>query len=307
VSCPGVVVVWGGDKPCLDVHRIPQGGLVLGGDGSHAHISVVNGFAVVIDQNSRNGTYVNGHHLGSGDHVEGPSLPAVVRTGHTVSVIVADVGPYEGATLSRRGSLVCAGSLATACTVLDRTARAEEHLAILGPLSIGRALAHNYADIVGGERVVANLDVVQLVSLADRLKNSAPRTMILELSRPLTRPDQPELEAWLETDVRIVSIARGMDSFKFMPKDLTARLCYRGVELPQYRFDELPTTIFDKTKAHASFIASALVHLKRMNEETLMRYVEGAIKQHVGQVLRDTHLNEYIAADRAGRDCIVGR
>lgn len=65
---------------------------------------------------------------------------------------------------------------------------------------------------------------MQLVTLGDRLKDSAPRTMILELSRPLTHPDRPELEAWLETDVRIVSIARGMKSFGFMPKELTARL-----------------------------------------------------------------------------------
>ena len=54
----------------------------------------------------------------------------------------------------------------------------------------------------------------------------------------------------------------------------------RGIELPQYRFDEIATTISENRKVHATFIESALVHLKSMYEETLVRYIDGVVKAH---------------------------
>jgi hypothetical protein len=311
VLAPGAVVVWSGDKPRLDVHRIPEVGLVFGRDHTgddrmsvqHLRISVAGAHFAIEDLGSRNGTFLDGQPLVTA--ADRPTLPAIVRTGRTVLVLLADVRAYEGATITRRGALVCAGSLATACAAVDHAARAEDHIALIGPLAVGRGLAHSYADTVGGERVIANLDAIRLSTLADKLAGATPRTLILELSRPLTLPDLPELEAWLETDVRIVTVARGMEAFDFMPTRITARLCARKAVLPQYRFDELPSMIADRATVHASFIAAVLVGLRMLNEDTLMRLVDDTLHERAREDIRDIHFNEMLARS-AGVDCVVG-
>ena len=318
----GAVVVWSGNAPRLDTYRIPRAGFALGREhadraddrigGEHVRLfAIVDDRIAIEDAGSRDGTYVNGARIAS---VQQWALPAVVRAGHTIAVLVADVRPYEGVTITRRGKLPCAASLATACRILDRSARDEEHLGLLGSIHVGRALAHDYADTVGGNRVVVDLNVTKLATIEEKLAGAAPRTMILEFARPLTLPDQPELEAWLETDVRIVSVARDLDAFKFMPKELTRRLTPRAIELPHYRFDELPTTFADMLAAraptatlHATFVESALLQLRSTSEESLLRFVAATIERWVERggesVLRGRELDEHIAQDAANHRC----
>jgi hypothetical protein len=321
MEIPGAVVVWSGDKPRLEAHRIPRTGFVFGREqadasddrisGQHVRLAAIDQLVAVEDLASRNGTFVNGTQL---TRVELCGLPALLRVGHTVAMLVADVGPYEGVSLARRGNLVCAVSLATACNIVDIAARAEEHLGIFGAMNVARALAHDYADTVGGERVVADLNVTKLATLDEKLAGARPRTMILELDRPLTHPDQPELEAWLETDVRIVTVARDLDAFKFMPRELTKRMTPRAVDLPHYRFDELPTTFAEtvaarKARAHPTLIEAALLELRNMGEESLLRFVDTTAKRCLanGQdLVRGRDLDETIETDLLLRNCIVG-
>lgn len=317
----GAVVVWSGDKPRLDTLRIPARGITFGREhadasddrisGQHTRLAAIGPLVAIEDLASRNGTFVNGTAL---RRVEQLGLPALVRAGHTIAMLVADVRPYEGVSLARRGKLVCAASLAPACGIVDEAARAEEHLGIFGPMNVGRALAHDYAETVGGERVVADLNVTKLTTLVEKLAGARPRTMILELERPLTHPDQPELEAWLETDVRIVSIARDLDAFKFMPRELTKRMTSRSIELPHYRFDELPTTFAEtvtahKARMHATLIEAALLQLRNMGEESLLRFIDATAKRCMenGQdLVRGRDLDEYIQTDQLMRNCVAG-
>jgi hypothetical protein len=333
---PGIVVVWSGDKPRYDTIAIPREGVVLGrervdpGDieisREHARLSIDARSFVITDLGGRNGTLVDGEHLVR-EAVE-LALPAVVRLGRTICVAVADIRPYEGVTPARRGKAVVGGTLADACRRLDAAALAEDHVALLGQLCLGRELAHSYADRVGGDRIDAELDVIVQRSLDRSIdlatgvagpgRARSPRTMILTLYRPLTLPDQPELEQWLETDVRIVSVARCTDAFKYMPEQLVARLFPHVIELPQLRFDELPSTIVasvaeraPSAKIHASFIEAALLRSASMGEDRMLRALDRAVDAWLrdparGDQLRNDDLDGYIEREAAMVNCVAG-
>src|SRR5512143_3761297 len=95
---PGVVVVWSGAQPTVQVFRIPAaGGLVIGREllvnttddrisRQHARILWKDRRFVVTDLGSRNGTYAGGHALIDREVTVTP--PSVVRTGRTVSVLL---------------------------------------------------------------------------------------------------------------------------------------------------------------------------------------------------------------------------
>src|SRR5262245_34492880 len=94
---PGIAVVWRSDGPALVAQRIGSG-LVLGralfGDRDdrlsrmHARIWVRDGAIRVADLGSRNGTLVDG--VGIGDREVEVAPGAVIRTGHTIAIAVAD-------------------------------------------------------------------------------------------------------------------------------------------------------------------------------------------------------------------------
>ena len=102
----GVVAVWSGASCASQAFRIPAEGFVLGREllpgttddrlsRAHARISRLDGRLVASDLGSRNGTYVNGHAIET-DTVE--LVPgAVIRTGRTVWMIVADVARRDAA------------------------------------------------------------------------------------------------------------------------------------------------------------------------------------------------------------------
>jgi len=158
----GAVVVWSGFLPRLETYRIPAGGLVFGREhadpsderisGIHAELTTEDDQILVEDRNSRNGTYVNGEAITSRSVV--PTLPAVLRTGHTLSVLVPDVRPYEHIPISRRGSVVVAGTLDKACRAIDLAAVEEENVLLVGTASIARELALGYAGTVGASSIM---------------------------------------------------------------------------------------------------------------------------------------------------------
>ena len=320
----GVIVVWSGSAPRHEVFRIPVDGCVLGrehADASddrisraHASVTIDRAGVFVRDLGSRNGTFVNSHQIDeAGAFV---TLPAIVRTGRTVSIIVSDVRLYENESISRRGSLVVAGSLAEACRALDAAAIAEENVALFGTLSVGRALAATYAETIGGKTVEVVLGMAKLTPFDEMIAGATPRTIILVLRRPLTRPDEPELAAWLETDVRIACVARGRDSLDFMPKEMIPRLTSRTIQIPALRIDELPATIFDRVRArapdltvHATFMESVLLESKEMHEDALLAEVDAAMTWWLEtgeKTIRGDDFEEFMDGVDARKNCYHG-
>lgn len=321
----GIVVVWSGHRPRYDAFAIPPDGLRLGraqldpGDieisRHHVELTVLDGRLGVRELGSRNGCLVDGEHLTHGQSRE-VGFPAVLRIGRTIAIAMHEVVPDRA--LDRRGAVVVASTLAEPCRALDAAARAEEHVAILGPLALGCELARSYAKTIGGDRIEVMLDPMTALPMESSIDRAcSPRTMILVLDRPLTLPDQPELEQWLETDVRIASVARCTDSFKYMPKELRARMMPHVIEIPPVRLDELPATVFDRVQArapdakiHASLIENVLLRVPNLGEEHLTRYLEHALDEWRRSglaVLGGSDLDDYIEAEQRMRNCIVGQ
>ncbi|MCA9677028.1 MAG: FHA domain-containing protein [Kofleriaceae bacterium] len=102
---PGLVIVWSGEAPTLKPLRLPSLGLILGREllgprttddrisRQHARVRWNGTSFSVTDLGSRNGTYVGGSLVSENEVTVTP--PCVLRTGRTVSVLVADVRGYE--------------------------------------------------------------------------------------------------------------------------------------------------------------------------------------------------------------------
>src|SRR5262249_52273638 len=117
---PGVVVVWSGAQPTVQVFRVPASGLVIGREllqstsddrisRQHAKIAWRDRRYVVTDLGSRNGTYAGGHALIDREVTVTP--PSVVRTGRTVSVLLEDVRRFEGVKIeTRHDAIIGAGT-----------------------------------------------------------------------------------------------------------------------------------------------------------------------------------------------------
>jgi hypothetical protein len=308
---PGVIVVWSGNAPRFAAHRIP---FVFGRDHAdasderisrqHVHLRAGDRCVTVTDLGSRNGTYANGRAITAQSDVW---FPGVIRAGRTVAVALDDIRPFENVQLERRGKAVVGGTLAPACSAIDQAAIEEENIAIFGSLHVGIELAKSYGGQVGGNTIVVELDIMTTLPLAEKLVGTVPpRTMILVLRRPLCLPDLPELAQWLETDVRILCVARDRDAFKFMPDEIKAKLMPRRAEIPAVRYDELAATISDLVTPkpiHATLIEFALLQMQRMNEEQLLRYITDYASGR--DQLTGDGLSEYIAGDRAMRDCVA--
>jgi hypothetical protein len=306
----GIVVVWSGFEPCLETLRIPAGGIVFGREHAdpsddrisrhHAEITVEDARISVADRNSRNGTYVNREGVGNGN--VRPALPAIMRTGHTLSVLVPDVRPYEHVPISRRGSVVVAGTLDKPCRALDLAAVEEENVLIVGTTSIGRELALHYARTLGGKHIL--IDRTANASPIGRVLDAAgaPRTIILIVGQPLVDEDWETLATWLETDVRFVTVLRHDAEAIGMPADIVRRLGARMITIPRLRFDELPTTIRQMFQAraphariHVSAIEHALLQSRDVDEDQLLETFRTAIDtwNRSGQTtFRDEHVDE---------------
>src|SRR5437773_5034673 len=119
MATPGVLLLWTGNTPCLRAFPLGLDGFVLGRETidiettddrisrQHARVMHRNGRIIITDLGSRNGTYAGGHALIDKEVVMTP--PCTIRTGRTVSLAVADLAPYQPAsicTIERRGELV---------------------------------------------------------------------------------------------------------------------------------------------------------------------------------------------------------
>jgi transcriptional regulator with GAF, ATPase, and Fis domain len=178
---PGVIVVWSGDEPTLMPFRLPPPGLVIGREllgaqstddrisRQHARLRWTGASFSVADLGSRNGTYAGGQALVDGEITVTP--PAVLRTGRTVSVLVADVRPYERRAVDVAGEAVVGPTLADAWAQVERAARSGETLMLTGESGSGKELAARHFHVSSGatgELVAVNCAAIP-AGVAERL------------------------------------------------------------------------------------------------------------------------------------------
>src|SRR5689334_8993364 len=147
---PGLVLVWSAATPLLRGFEIGGDGLVLGRElfghdladdrisRQHARIRVANGGFLVTDLGSRNGTYVAGERIDGDAWVHGP---AVIRTGRTIGLLVADVQRFLGARIELAGPAVVGPTLADPWQRVERAGRTGDNLLLTGESGTGKELA----------------------------------------------------------------------------------------------------------------------------------------------------------------------
>src|SRR4051812_7297343 len=171
---PGVVVVWSGSQPTVQVFRIPAAGVVLGREllgattddrisRQHARILWKDRRFVVTDLGSRNGTYAGGHALIDREVTVTP--PSGVRTGRTVCVLLEDVRRFEGASIDTKHDAIIGASTHPLWVQMDQAAKAGTNLVIIGEPGSGKGrMARGYAQVRGRPEKVFN-PTVQAVPL----------------------------------------------------------------------------------------------------------------------------------------------
>lgn len=313
-TAPGALLVWSGERPRCIAAPIPPEGLTLGRDlldkllggreddrvsRQHTQLLPSQRSIAVRDLVSRNGTYVDGQPLYNSAELPYRADPfTVIRTGHSVWVLVPDVERYQGIKLARRGRLVIGASLAETCALVDRAAHDRVHLMIAGSITVGRELARSYATQRGGN--AARFDPEARLRLYEVLQHSKPRTLVLELATPFPSGDLRLLETSLDGDLRIVTLIKEMRWLSALPPLARQRLSERTITLPEKRYDEISTTVFDlirditpAAKIHSTVIERCMVGLREIDEDSLLVQIrESLLRWHAHNTgaLRGDHL-----------------
>jgi len=289
----GAVVIWSAGAPQLVAFEIPAGGsgLMIGRDligtddrisASHVRILATGNRLLVHDLGSRNGTRLDGQRL-VGPNPYRTTPPTLLRIGRTLLLLVDDVTPYLGRSLTTRFRLTVGVSLLEPCRILDEAILEEAHVAIVGPRWVARALGRGYlASRDGG----IEIDAARHDPLESTLAAANPHTVLLESPDRLDQRDLQTLRNWLETDVRFVTCFRRRAELDALTPEISRWLCARTIEIPEPRFDELPSVIHTAVERAAAGIT---VHASAI-EETLLALATGdedAILQRFGDALRD--------------------
>jgi transcriptional regulator of acetoin/glycerol metabolism len=159
---PGVLAVFSDGTPLLVPVPLLRGSATLGRDEArgiaddtlsrrHADVRLERSRWTVTDHGSRNGTYVNGARVTGTVSVDGPR---VVRLAYTVYLLVDDVRPFEGATVTVDGDRVTGPGFAAALAAARRAAA--DNLLLTGESGAGKELAARaYHEAGGGGPFVA--------------------------------------------------------------------------------------------------------------------------------------------------------
>jgi transcriptional regulator of aromatic amino acid metabolism len=294
---PGVVVVWSGAQPVVQVFRVPASGLVLGRElldvttddrisRQHARVAWRDARFVVTDLGSRNGTYAGGHALIDREVTVTP--PSVVRTGRTVSVLLNDVSPFEGATIETRHDAIVGASTHQLWNAVERTAREGANLLLLGEPGSGKGrMARSYARVRGVAEAVFN-PMIQAVPL-ERVVGPNVETLILEQVGKLGAPNTAALAKLLgaRPNLRVVTTAVAPLEHLGMAAELAGKLASRTIVVPPLRDrpDEMAFIVHDAVhNAEPGLqIHSTLV------EACLLRPWPGNTRELVAEVSRTAH------------------
>src|SRR4051794_16688610 len=157
LAAPGVVIVWTGANPTVQVFRVAAAGLVIGREllqattddrisRQHARVMWKDRRFIVTDLGSRNGTYAGGHALIDREVTVTP--PSVVRTGRTVSVLLEDVRKFENAQIETRHDAIIGASTHALWQQMEAAAQVGTNLVVLGEPGSGKGrMARGYARV----------------------------------------------------------------------------------------------------------------------------------------------------------------
>ncbi len=232
-TLPGIVQVFSGGQPAfcprpigsgLVVGRATGGGFDVDDDRlSRRHFRVDSherGVFVVVDEGSRNGTWVDGVR---GDR-SGAKSGAVIRAGRSVFLLTDDIRPFAEAP-SSGGDLVCGPTLRGALRRIERLAPHARTLAVHGESGSGKELAaRRFHEAGGGGPFVAVNCATIPEGMAERL--------LFGTKRGAYSGAQADAQGWVATadggtlfldeiaelDVRVqAKLLRVLESGEFVP------------------------------------------------------------------------------------------
>jgi transcriptional regulator with PAS, ATPase and Fis domain len=294
---PGVVVVWTGAQPTVQTFRVTAAGLVLGREllqattddrisRQHARIMWKDGRFVVTDLGSRNGTYAGGHALVDREVTVTP--PSVVRTGRTVSVLLADVRKFEGFAIETRHDAIVGASTHPLWVQMEQAAASHTNLLILGEPGSGKGrMARGYARVRGRPEAVFN-PTIQAVPL-ERIAAPQVETLILEQVGKLGQPNLATLVKLLDArpNLRFVTTAIMPLEHLGIPPPVALRLAPTSLQMPPLRDrpDELAFLVHDAVRGSEPGLQ---IH-STLIEACLLRPWPGNSRELVAEVSRTAH------------------
>lgn len=294
---PGAVVVWSGATPTVRAFRVPPDGLILGREllenttddrisRQHARVVWQDHRFAVTDLGSRNGTYTGGHPLVDREVTVTP--PSVVRTGRTVSVLLADVRGFEGGTISSTHDAIIGPSTAPLWREVDDAAAAGANVLVLGEPGTGKGrMARGYARARNRPDIVFN-PTIQAVPL-ERVVGPHHETLVLEQVGKLAPADVATLVKLLDARpaLRVATTAVAPLDQLGLPPALAARLSTRTLHLPPLRDrpDEMAFLVHD---AVAGAEPALQIH-STLIEVCLLRPWPGNSRELIAEVSRCAH------------------
>lgn len=294
---PGVLVVWTGAQPTIQVFRVPAAGLVIGREllltttddrisRQHARILWKDRRFVVTDLGSRNGTYAGGHALIDREVTVTP--PSVVRTGRTVSVLLEDVRRFEGGTIETRYDAIIGASTRPLWMQIEELAKASTNVLILGEAGVGKGrMARGYARVRNRPEAVFN-PTIQAVPL-ERIAGPQVETLILEQVGKFGAQNQQTLAKLLATrpNLRIVTTAAMPLEHLGLPAEIAAKLNKITLHVPPLRDrpDEMSYLVNDAVHAAEPGLQ---IH-STLIEACLLRPWPGNSRELVAEVSRAAH------------------
>lgn len=295
---PGILVVWTGAQPTIQVFRVPPSGLVLGREllltavddrisRQHARVVWKDHRFVVTDLGSRNGTYAGGHALIDREVTVTP--PSIVRTGRTVSVLLEDVRRFEGGAIETRFDTIVGPSTRSHWLRMEEIAKASSNLLVLGEAGVGKGrMARGYARVRGRPEAVFN-PTIQAVPL-ERIAGPHVETLILEQVGKFGAQNQQTLAKLLDTrpNLRVVTTAAMPLDQLGLPADVAARLSTETIQMPPLRDrpDELAYLVHDAVRAAEPGLQ---IH-STLIEACLLRPWPGNSRELVAEVSRTAHV-----------------
>ena len=295
-AVPGVVIVWSGAQPTVQVYRVPSTGLIIGREllqatsddrisRQHARVQWKDKRYAVTDLGSRNGTYAGGHALIDREVTVTP--PSVVRTGRTVSVLLDDIRKFEGATIENKYDAIIGASTHALWTQMEQAAHAGTNLVILGEPGSGKGrMARGYARVRGKPEVVYN-PTIQAVPL-ERIAGPNIETLILEQVGKLGPANTATLAKLLERpNLRFVTSAVMSLENLGIPAELAHKLTGTLLAMPPLRDrpDEMAFLVHDAVRSAEPGLQ---IH-STLIEACLLRPWPGNSRELVAEVSRTAH------------------
>jgi transcriptional regulator with PAS, ATPase and Fis domain len=296
-AVPGVLVVWSGAQPTLQVFRLPAAGVVIGREllqtstddrisRQHARVMYRERRFVVTDLGSRNGTYAGGHALIDREVTVTP--PSVVRTGRTVSVLLEDVRSFEGTTIETRHDAIVGASSRPLWLQMEAAAQAGTNLVIIGEPGVGKGrMARGYARVRGRPEAVFN-PTIQAVPL-ERVAGPQVETLVLEQVGKFGTANMNMLGKLLQTraNMRFVTTSTMSLDHLGMPPEIVQRLSGQTLQLPplRERADEMAYLVADAVRSAEPGLQ---IH-STLIEACLLRPWPGNSRELVSEVSRCAH------------------